>query len=282
MKPKLQLLKLSVLVLFIMSQNYALSQIDAHFLEASPSKNSISVLLGLHFNRSQDLVFSPNIYQGSAVPALSLVYERQAKNGKHRILLAYDNIEVIGPDLISFDLFGETRTRIPSQASQINIHYGYAHRMSKNEKLQFYLGGILEAKIHLTNYEFGVSDDEGYIFANSLHAWVAATYHVNEKSSFQAELFSPVISLVSRPEYAIVDNEEIQHDGSDIGFLYQKGELASFDKYKAINFSIGYTYELSSFTHLKLGYRLDYLRYTDPLPISVLKNNFDFGLSFNF
>lgn len=265
--------------IFILALSY-LRPLAAQTIKAD--KNRLSVHFGYHVNRSQDLVFSPMIYEGSSAGVLGLSYQRLSERGFHRLEFGYDNVEVRSTEPVHFTVFGERIDRRLSKALQMSINYGYARSIKSGEKVHFYAGGLLETKIHLTRYHFGVSEDEGYVFANSLNPWLGGEYRLGGKSFIQAEIHLPLLSWISRSEYAIVDNEEIQYEGSDVAFLYVKGELASLGTHQALNASLSYRLQFASAMCFNFTYRFDYLRFKKPLPIAVLKNNFDFGLSFNF
>ena len=274
---------LYLILLLLLSCVIALSgQEGADSFKENQARNAIGIYWGFHSNWSQDLVFSPMIYKGNSFTNLQLQYQRNTAKGLHRIGLAFDKMEASSTNLIQFTSFNETISRIPSEILQVNINYGYAREITTGKKLNIHLGALLETKLHLTKYNFGVSDDEGYILMNSLKPWLMAAYDLDVKNGIQVELLFPILSFVSRPEYAIVDNNEIQNEGSDLAFLYQKGELASFGALLAKRIALSYTRTLSPRTQFSFGYTLDYLKYKKPEAIRVLKNNFDAGLTFSF
>ena len=257
-------------------------QIESRAAEDSFRKNGISVLFGYHFNWSQDLVYSSMIYSGSSASAIELNYERFSKNGIHRFGFAYDNIKVTSTPLLNSPIFGSKKNRRKSEATKINLYYGYAHGLKLNDKIKFHIGGLLETKIYLTDYYFGLSGDAGFLFANSIQPWLLGNYQLNTKNNLQVEVYFPLASYASRPDYSIVDNNEIQYEGSDVSYLYQKGEIVTLNKYQAIDFSLTIKRELSKATDLLVRYRLDYARHNEPQQIVVLKNNFDIGFLFKF
>ncbi len=245
-------------------------------------KNKLQLYWGYHLTKSHDLIFSPMIYSGNTAVALSLEYERGTPHGLHQIRLAYDKTNVSGTPLISWEAFEGTRMRQPGEALQLNISYAYLHQFFSSEDFQFYLGGLLEARIHHTSYYLGISEEEGYVLSNSLNTSLQVDYRLNEKNTVRASFYIPVLSWISRPEYAIVDNEEIQHEGSDLAFVYQQGKLASWGTYRALNCALAFTHSVSSAVNLSFRYQLDYFRYTEPLKASVLRNYWDVGVGFNF
>ena len=248
----------------------------------TPTTHAISFFAGYHSQKNQDLIFSPLIYQGSSINALSVWYERKGSKGYHRLSISYDKIDVKAADLITFTDFNRSFSRIPSEAKELSILYGYAHTLKDQGRLTLQAGALLETNIYFTQYNMGLSEEEGYLLPTSLQPWFLLQYELNSKSVLEWEVYVPVLSWISRPEYAIVDNEEIQYEGSDLSFVYGKGKLTSFNHFRALNLVGSYTRQLSSRLGLRLRYRLNYSRHSDPLTISVLKHHVDLGLSCNF
>jgi len=247
------------------------------------NKNKLTFYGGFHYTKSQDLVYSPLIYKGGGGNAFGLRYERFSRRGFHQLNIAYDHISVASTaPPVSFDLFGKTITRIDSRAKQFYINYGYVEQLNRTSKFAFYLGGLLEAKINLLDYQFGLNDEIGYSLIHSISPWVVSKFSISLKQYLQVEVHFPLLAYSARPDYSIVDNEEIQHEGSDFTFLYNKGTFASINTFQAIHFSLAYHREISSLIHLNFNYDLGYLKYKKPATTTILKNNFDIGIAFNF
>lgn len=252
------------------------------FTNEKYAQNSLSLQLGWQWNQAQDLVFSPLIYSGSSLSNLTLQYERYQKRGIHQLSLGYNQSDIRAAPLITFTDFGQSFTRIPSILRQVNLSYGYAHLVKRTDSFQWYVGGIVETQLHHTTYNFGLSDDEGYLFTNDLQAWLMAFLQLDSKNRIRFDLSIPLLTYATRPEYAIVDNEEIQHNGSSLAFLYQQGEWASLNNYLAMDFGLTLDHRISNTAAIQVGYGLAYYRYEQPLSISILKNQFNLGLSFTF
>lgn len=246
------------------------------------SRNVIGIKLGLHFNQSQDKVYSPFIYSGNGFGSVGLKYERTTTRGLHSISVDFDNIEVSSVPSATFNSFGTNIERENSEATQFDLSYGYTHEIKSTEKYQLYLGGKVHTKAHVTQYSFLTGEDDGHLYANSIDPWMMMSYRINPKNKIRIDAQFPLFAFVSRPEFAIVDNESIQFDGLGFIFLYKKGEFASVGAYQAINLYFTYIKQLSNAIDFTLGYRFDYMRYKKPESISVLKNNIDIGLVINF
>ena len=279
MKQKTFLISISLFFFLTGNGLVLMGQTEGSIFKKSTYKNKITLFTGYHFSKSQDLIFSDMIYKGHSGSTIGLEYERITRKGIHWIRGAFDKANVESTKLISFEGFEGTQSRQASDALQANISYGYGRLLTSSEAFRFYLGGMLETKVHLTNYQFGLSENDGYLIANSVNAWLRTEYQLDEKNSVQAALYFPLLSWIGRSEYSIVDNEEIQYEGSDFGFIYKKAELNSWSSYKAWNMAFSFSHTFSPALGFNIRYQLDYLRHTDPLAISVLKNHFDLGFS---
>jgi hypothetical protein len=222
------------------------------------------------------------IYSGKGANAFGISYERYTKKGFHRIDAAMDEMGVKSTPAIQFSLFGENLQSQSSQVRQANINYGYVHQIKEKQRLNLYLGALLEAKFHRTDYNFGLQEETGYVLINSINPWLVGIFQLNPSSALKMEVHIPLLAWGIRPDYSIVDNEEIQQGDADFNFLYSKGSLNSLNKYQALNLSIGYRKQLTDRLFFDFAYRFDYLKYKDPVQINVLKNNFDVGLALFF
>jgi len=244
-------------------------------------KNIIGLRLGYRGNKSQDLVYSPMIYKGGAL-GVSISYQRNTRNGFHILRLSYDQAKVESSELITFPVSGGSITRESSTATFINIQYGYGRQVLQKSPYKLAIGGILDSQAHLTDYLFGLSDDTGYILAYSLSYFMRGEYLLDDKQSFLLEASFPLLSFVVRPTYAIVDNNEIQNEGSDLGYIHGNGQLEGPGQYVKLLFVVDYKRTLSPRTDLIVGYQFQYLKNNDPLRISLVKNSIDVGLNFKF
>ena len=268
---------LALLILFSLAQNFAQGNLPEHSVPIK--KKSIKLSLGYHFALSQDLVFSPMIYEGSSINFWGLEYDK-VKNGRlFQVSAFYDKLKVNPEEIISSPVLGGHRAA--SEALQVQLQFLGASTIHKTDKARIYLGGQLTAKYYEVSYSFGFDNDEAYFFENAIRAWSQFEYQLNEKTKLKSSVAIPLLSFIARPEYAVVDNRTIQGENG-IGYLYRKGELASWGNYQSIDLSFGISTDLSEQIQSFFRYRLNYWRYKKPEALSVLKNHFDLGLSFNF
>lgn len=150
-----------------------------------------------------------------------------------------------------------------------------------NEKMNLLIGGMLDNQIHLLEYKFAEYEEEGYLLAYSLAIWLRGEFRINQTQSLNFETSFPVVYFLSRPPYAIVDNEGIQ---SNNGFthVHGRGKLHALSGFTKLHLLLSYNRSLSSKLDLLLAYQFDYIRATEPLKLSVVKNGFDLGVAFKF
>ena len=117
---------------------------------------------------------------------------------------------------------------------------------------------------------------------HSISPWLVGKFKLNSKQYLQIEAHIPLLAYASRPDYAIVDNEEIQYDGGDSAFLYEKGAFVSLDTLQSIHFSLTYHQKITHSINWTIRYGVDYLRYTQPSSHTLLKNVLDIGISLSF
>jgi len=250
-------------------------------VRSKKSQNTLGLSLGFHHSQSQDLLFSPLIYDGQSLLAIELFYQRRSQKALHLLKVAFDRISVESTAALTFPFFGSPVTRQSSTASFLNLQYGYAREILQKESINLLLGGMLDNQIHAVEYNFAESDDTGYFISYALAVWLRGEYRINQKQSLNLETSFPLVYFLSRPPYAIVDNEEIQSNGG-LKHVHKRGEWHALSGFIKLHLLLSYSQSLSSKFDLLLSYQFDYLRATEPLKLAVVKNGFDLGLAFKF
>lgn len=247
-----------------------------------PSENKLSVDLGLHFSRSQDLVFSPMIYKGGSPGFIRVAYDRKIKNGNHKLKIHYDQASTESTDLISFPGFGESNMREASTMGFLDFEYGYLREVYSKENFSLEAGGRLNAFAHLAEIVFGFGDDDGFLIAYTLSPQAKANWQLSENRRLEIATAFPITSFVMRPLYSIVDNGQIQNEDGDFGYFHENGSFKGQGGLTRIQLELGYFMALSPKIDFKVGYEFQYLKYKDPIQIALLKNNITAGLNFKF
>lgn len=250
-------------------------------LDTDWKRNTLGISLGLHHSQTQDLLFSPLIYDGQSLLAVELAYQRRSEKTLHLLSVVFDNISVESTDARTFPFFNMPITRQSSTASFLNLKYGYAREIMHKERIDLLLGGMLDNQIHVVEYKFAEFEDEGYLISYALAVWLRGEYRINRIQSLNLETSFPLAYFLSRPPYAIVDNEEIQSNNG-FSYVHERGAWHALSGFLKLHLLLSYSRSLSSKFDLLLSYQFDYLRATEPLKLSVVKNGFDLALAFKF
>ena len=245
------------------------------------TKNAVGIGWGFHHSQTQDLLFSPLIYDGQSLAAIQLSYQRRSKNALHLLRVAFDKISVESTDALTFPFFNTPITRQSSTASFFNLKYGYAREIMHKEKVDLLLGGMLDNQIHLLEYKFAEFEDEGYLISYALAVWLRGEYSINQIQSLNFETSFPLVYFLSRPPYAVVDNEGIQTD-SGFSHVHKRGEWHALSGFVKLHLLLSYSRELSSRLDFLLSYQFDYLKTTEPQKLALVKNGLDVGLAYKF
>ncbi len=255
-----------------------------HILKAQNDtlQHHISLDIGLQIHQSQDLIYSPMIYRGQSLASFQFMYSYHTRKGIHQLRSYYDHVNTESTELISFPGFGEDNQRSLSPINFIEAEYSYLHRIRSIKSLALLAGGSLSTLTQLPTYQFGFGDEEGFIIAHALKLKVMTNIKMVERHSLRIETSYPLLSMLVRPLYSIVDNGLIQNEGSDFAYLHNHGSLEGPGGYHHFHFLAKYIVPFSEKTELNAGYLFQYIRYKDPQQISILKNTLTIGINLKF
>jgi len=239
----------------------------------SDRRSQLGLSIGYAQGYFKDLNFSPlNYRQGGITYALN--YTRTNKN-KNSLFKAQ---------------FDYTSGKLTTKASEFftvdrpylgNLTLEYFRKLSiSNSQLSIYLGGQYK-----TNISFVIFDDLyafTFLFAHNLGATALAEYQLNDKSKIIAGLSLPLLTHLVRPPLTGHDKELTENSEKGIKILYANGDLTSLNKYQAIDFNLGYEYQLSDRWNLNLQYRMQYHRTTSVHLLKHLQNHISVGASIKF
>ena len=242
-------------------------------------RNKVGIQLGLHANRTQDLSFSPMIYSGTSLSALTVAYRHQSKNGLHVASLGFEDVSVESADQLTFPFFGRSISRQASSALSVNILYGYGHSVLAKPKSMLWIGGLLDAHTQVVEFNYAESVDEGYLVSYAFSIWGRGEYRLNQRQVAGVQVSFPLVHFVSRPPYALVDNEEIQSTSSDFAHIHSRGKVQAFSGFTKLNLAVDYALALSSAFDLLLVYHFSFLQVPDPEQLTTVRNSFDVGLA---
>ena len=241
-------------------------------------KSSIFLATGYTIIDYQDLVFSESIYEGSGLSYLSLGYARQGSRTIFRAKLSSIANPVAPEILISSEAFGQ---RAESAFSQLTLDLSYTRQMIEAAGLKGYVGLQLQAQYQENEIVFGLGDRTSYAYLNSLSPLLRLYYDLTNDWELQAGLSMPLVTFLARPEYAVVDNEDIQ--GKDgFGLLYSKGDFMGPGDYKRIDLSVQLNHRISRRLSGLVAYDFAYQKIARPdtmhLQTNIIKLGIDFQL----
>jgi hypothetical protein len=256
---------------------------DALYAQTSDPgiRSQLSLGLGVHETRVQDLLFSPLIYDGLGAMGLELSYERQNATSLHHASAAFDQTSVESGNSLTFPFFGSPVTRQASSATFFLLKYGYARRVVNRSRLGLYLGGLLDHQVHVLEYRLAEYEDEGYLLSYALSVWLRADYRIDNSHSVQMETSFPLAYFLSRPPFAIVDNEGIQTTQNGYFYAHKRGTWGAFGGYTKWYLRARYTRALSTGFDLGVSYELAYVTASDPQKLAVLRNGLQASLALN-
>ncbi len=244
-------------------------------------KNNLFIHWGYSSTRYQDVVFSPMIYEGSTFNSLQLGYERQGEFNSHRLLVELEGSDLSGTENISF-IVGDRRTRKASPHNYYRINYRIQRSLTRSERFELFLSGDIDIQAQLLNYQFGLSDDDGFIFAHSISPGVGGSWKLDEKNKFTIMTSYPLVSFVARPKYNIVDNRRIQHDGSDFLYYHGEGGFKGPGSYHQLFIQLAYQRYINEKISSGLLFINRSWQYDDPLQMAITKNNLFLAINYHF
>jgi hypothetical protein len=167
-----------------------------------------------------------------------------------------------------------------SKIGEINLGYGYMHRVGVNEShRQLQIGGQIDWNYNAQYYENW--DDSHIYWLNVYELGPAARWSNTIKDNHQLALtfnFS-LIALVSRPpKYRYYDQERLPKE--ILSKPHEKMELTSLHEYISIGLRGQYKYQVSRKITMGVTYYLNYKTFSKPERISLFSNTLQLNLLF--
>jgi hypothetical protein len=169
------------------------------------------------------------------------------------------------------------------------IRYSYFHSIATTEfikqELKFFIGGAIGTYLCHSDYYYRtgyVSDAraaESWYWNSSIDLTTQLEFNLSEREFFLAQIFIPLISNVSRPDYSkSMDYNYVDNDWKFKMF----GETEFITDNFSLDLLISYQTPLLSQINLQLNYEFYYSTYSEPKEISMYMNNLRAGLFFCF
>lgn len=233
-------------------------------------------LIGLSFGASNfhitDEHTSPLIFRGTGI-APSVNWQHIGVRNSHYAegSFFYDNLSSSSDNFSTENFRGRFR-------------YSFLHKtadsLSVNKRLEFSFGGSVTSFYCKSDYFF----DMRTIRARSIASWYLSqsidmalklNYFFSERNYLGLQIFSPLISNVSRPPYSPSGNYDYV---TNEWIIKPFGRTVLFPQNFSVNTNMVYQLPVSAKLSIRLNWEFYYMKYTDPDDIGMYMNNFRLGI----
>ena len=231
-------------------------------------KKHLNVDIGFHKIYLEDENFSPlNQNGGGLLYAIS--YRRCSKNS-YGISIRYGSgILGSGPSdrfntsYINANLSLDYLVRLSDGAKPFNSYLGVAY----NTQVLFFDWYDLEAFSYTATHGFSLKG--------------MATIKIKEQHFIQSSLDIPMLQFLGRPPYNGIDEFIIENQDNPANIIFH-GNLASINKYVALEWLLSYSYQLSGRIDFHVNYSLYAQKVNEPNHLRSLSNAVSTGVRFKF
>ena len=235
-----------------------------------------SDLIGLSFGVSNfhitDEHTSPLIFRGTGI-APSVNWQHIGVRNSHYVegSFFYDNLSTSSDNFSTENFRGRFR-------------YSFLHKTSDslalNNHLEFSFGGSVASFYCKSDYYF----DMRTIRARSIASWywshsmdlaVQVNYFFSSRNYLGLQVFSPLISNVSRPPYSPSGNYDYERNE---WVIKPFGSMELFTQNFSLTTNMVYQLPVSAKISLRLNWEFYFMKYPDPDDIGMYMNNFRAGI----
>jgi len=263
------------------NENTAMGQ-GASQANESTRSTSLGITWGYYAVKAQDLLFSPHPYSGGQTSGFGLHFKRTRSNQQITVDLRAEMLELDAPFPLIFQLNGSARSRQDNHFTGLRLGVGYSRKIRSYSNWELWLGGNIETQFRWVEFGMALSEEDSYLLNTSLSPQAKAIYQLSKNQTLSLSVQVPLLNMISRNKFAVVDNEEIQYDGSDLSFLYGEGSFQSLNSFQSIDLQLAWTRTLSIHWDFSLTYQFNYARFSEPQTYSMRKNNIYLGFAFKF
>jgi hypothetical protein len=233
-------------------------------------------LIGLSFGASNfhvtDDHTSPLIFSGTGI-APSVNWQHTGIRNSHYAegSFYYDKLYTSSDNFITENFRGRFR-------------YSFLHKTSDSlpvtNRVEFYFGGSVTSFYCKSDYYF----DMRTIRARSIASWywshsidmaLQLNYFFSERNYIGLQIFSPLISNVSRPPYSPSGNYDYVKNDWVVNTF---GRMVLFPRNFSVNTNMVYQHPVSAKLNIRINWEFYYMKYSDPDYISMYMNNFRIGI----
>lgn len=248
-------------------------------VQSQTTEQRLSLSIGLNALSRQDLVFSPFVHSAKSFTNFGLTWERK-KRLSQSFELRFSNFAASHSDTYEYSQNPDPEifTTAPHDFTFVELNYGLS-KFWQRGRTTFQLGGVLENSIQLMNYNTGPFSFFGYFTSFGVGPSFSASLPVGQKGKLDFAISAPLISWVARSPYLVNDDEFIENTTSHKSLstlvdLIGDGSLQFPDKLQKLSFSASYLHAVSKRWDMGLAYRMQFIRHTEPLPLTSYEHNF--------
>lgn len=165
------------------------------------------------------------------------------------------------------------------KAGEINLGYGYIHRIADSDSYgQIHLGGLINWSNNLQWYDSW--DDSHLYWLNAYELGPVAQWSntIGGNHQLSASINFSLLALVSRPpEHRYYDQEKLSEFFTK---PHENMKLTSLHEYISIRLHGQYVYPVSNKISMGVSYLLNYMTFPEPEHISIFSNSFQVNLLF--
>ena len=259
------------LMLLLIASSVAQAQTDS--LATVNKKNQISFSIGPHLGYLKDLNFSPLNYRERGI-LLSLDYNR--KNSKESRLFTTE---------LNFHS-GKLKTRssdfftTPFLQASLKFAFLFKVQQTKQKKLSLFLGSEYQSFVQYMQWGEEM-DSWNYLMLHGFSLKALGEYQITGNKNVQISLSVPFLGNLVRPPYNGFDQYIVEHQ-DDILKIAFRGELASFTKYRAIDWKTIYHYTATDHLGFTFGYTWRYQYVPGPNKMKSFQNLLTTGFRIKF
>ena len=185
--------------------------------ETTTTYNEWAISIGAEQASLKDRTFSPTVFSG-ILPTANLAFRRNNRDQKlisARIRASYGNIEDSG------EYF---RSTITSAGLSIN----YLSRIKSTTQSKVFFGGQFKSVLEVLDYNGFESGS--WFTAQRLEPILHYQYSLSDEHLIAGQFSYPLLSYVTRPNYAGVDEFVIVNSQNIPKILYSRGQFQSITK----------------------------------------------------
>jgi hypothetical protein len=248
------------------------SQTESTSTYAKVTSNQVSLETGLIKGYFKDLNFAQLNYNESGA-LLSLTYLRQNPDGNR--IFAADIDFANGKIKSDVGEFFDARHTL----GNVELSFLWRLRQLKKTNLSFFLGPQYNSFIQYVDW----NDQEAwtYLAAHGLNIKGFVRYKGSGRRSFETSISIPVVLVFVRPPYNGYDLF-IQENSENLLKIAFRGELASFNKYFAVDWKTIYRYAASNHLDFIFGFLFRYQGVSGYNKIRHFQNQLTVGFAIKF